>query len=77
MVLPAAIDNSELLRVAARIAREKLIGQPYLFEVVHAVNALGARFGAGQRRQQHGRQDGDDGDHDQQLDQSESRLLFG
>jgi hypothetical protein len=42
-----------------------------LFEIVHALDAQCASFGFRQRRQQHGRQDGDDRDNDEQFNQSE------
>jgi hypothetical protein len=49
-----------------------LDGQPELPEVAQAIDALGAVLGFGSSRQQHRREDGDDRNHDQQLDKRES-----
>ena len=49
--------------------------QPQLFEVVHAADLIGLLFGLGERGQQHGRQNGDNGDDDQQFDQGEGVLF--
>ena len=43
-----------------------------LLEIGFAVGHVGLRFGAGQSRQEHGRQNGDNGDDDQQFDECES-----
>ena len=43
-----------------------------LFGVAQALNALRLRLGAGQGREEHAGQDGNDGDDHQQLDQGES-----
>ena len=51
-------------------------GEADLLEVVDAVDALRLALGGGERREQHGREDGDDGDHDEQLDERERRFLF-
>ena len=45
-------------------------------EVVHAFNAGGFSFGAGQGGKQHARQNTDDRDHDQQFDEGEAFLVF-
>ena len=42
-----------------------------LFHVVRAVGLEPSRLGSGERGQEHGRQDGDDGDDDEQFDQRE------
>ena len=42
-----------------------------LFEVGEAAGTLAALFGASERREKERRQNGDDGDHDQKLDQGE------
>ena len=47
--------------------------QPELAHLAHATYPLGFGFGAGQRRQQHRRQNGDNGDYHQQFDQGETR----
>ena len=44
--------------------------------VVHAFNAGGFRFGAGQGGKQHARKDSDDRDHDQQFNEGEAFLVF-
>jgi hypothetical protein len=44
----------------------------HLVEVVHALQRLGAGFGTGERRQQHGRQNRYDGYHHQQFDEGEA-----
>jgi hypothetical protein len=41
-----------------------------LFRIAHALDTLGPGLGVGQGRQQHGRQNGDDRDHHQELDES-------
>ena len=43
-----------------------------LLRVVHAGDALALRLRLGEGRQEHARQDGDDGDDHQQLDQGET-----
>ena len=48
---------------------ENCVGK--LFDVVDAHGSLGAFFGFLERRQKHRRKNGDDGDNDEQLDQSE------
>jgi len=50
--------------LVAVIERPGTEGQANLLEVVDAVNTLRTRFGAGESRQQHGRQNGDDRDDD-------------
>ena len=50
--------------------------QPDLLLVVHALDALGAGLGAGQGGQQQARENGDDGDDNQQLDESEAAVKF-
>ena len=73
----AAFRGRYLHRVAIPVVnRPGLEGQADLLEVVGAINALGASLGAGQSRQQHSRQNGDDGDHDEQFDQRESPSLL-
>ena len=42
-----------------------------LLEVIHAADALCLSFGLSQCREEHPRQDGDDGDNDQQLNERE------
>jgi hypothetical protein len=42
-----------------------------LLAVADVVDRIGPAFRLGQRRQQHGREDGDDGDDHQQFNQSE------
>ena len=51
------------------VATIELAGQFELLEVVGAGDALGLGLCLGQGRQEHARQDGDDGDHDQKLDE--------
>jgi hypothetical protein len=46
----------------------------HLFQVVQATDALGLGFGLGERGQKERSQDGNDGDHHQQLDQREGAL---
>ena len=50
-------------------------GRHQLFGVVEAIDALGFALGLGERGQKQGGQDGDDGNHDQQLDQRKSTAL--
>ena len=50
------------------------IGEGDLLQVVEADHALGLLLGLGQRWQQHRGENGDDGDHNQQLNQGESRI---
>lgn len=54
------------------IANVKKEGQANLLEIVGAVNAFGGVFGLADRRQQKRGRNGDDGDHHQNLNQSES-----
>jgi hypothetical protein len=44
-------------------------------QIADARNALPARLGLGQRRQQHAGEDANDGDNDQQLDERETGRL--
>ena len=53
----------------AAVIRIQLPRQLQLFHVGQTFDALGLHFGPGQCRQQHRRQDGDDGDHHQQFNQ--------
>jgi hypothetical protein len=53
-----------------------LEGEGHFLEVADAIDALRLALGGGERRQQHGGQNGDDGDHDEQLDQCEGFFLF-
>jgi hypothetical protein len=46
--------------------------QAVLFQVVDAVDALSLSLGRGQRRQEHGRQNGNDGNDDEQSNQGET-----
>ncbi|MFM1945023.1 MAG: hypothetical protein RI897_4005 [Verrucomicrobiota bacterium] len=57
------------------VRREDTEGQADLLEVIHAGDTLGLGFGFGQCRQEHTRQDGNDRDHDEQLDQRERPRL--
>ncbi len=57
------------------VRREDAEGQADLLEVIHAGNTLGLGFGFGQCRQEHTRQNGNDCDHDEQLDQRERPRL--
>ena len=50
--------------------------EPPLPEVAETGDAVGLFLGLGQRRQKHGRQNGDDGDDHQQFDQRESAFCF-
>ena len=45
-------------------------------QVVHAVDALCLALGGGERRQQHGRQNGNDGNHDEQFDERKGLFVF-
>jgi hypothetical protein len=62
------------------IGREKIIeiecisidGQRHLLGIIQALGLLGFSLGLGKGRQKHGRQNGDDGDNDQELDESET-----
>jgi hypothetical protein len=54
------------------IHRVHVAGQAQLLVVVQTTDPIGAPFGSAQRRQEHRGQDGDDGNHDQQLDQCET-----
>ena len=49
-------------------------GEVHLLEVAPAIDFLRPAFRGGKGRQQHGGQDGDNGDHDQQFDQSKAGL---
>ena len=51
-------------------------GQHQLAVVVHAHNALRLGLGLGQRGQQQSRQDGDDGNDDEQFDEGKGARLF-
>ena len=57
---------------ATEVHREGAEGQTDVLEVVDAGDAVGARLGLGQSRQEHAGQNRDDGDNDEQLDQRES-----
>src|SRR6266536_6349411 len=48
------------------------VGQPNLLKVADAVNALRFGLGFGEGRQKKARENGDDGNNDQQLDERES-----
>jgi hypothetical protein len=53
------------------------VGHAQLFEITQAHALLRAPFGAGQRGQQQGRQNGDDGDNHQQFYQRKPRASVG
>jgi len=53
------------------IARIQQVAQDDLFLIAGAADRLGLGLGPGQRRQKHARQDGDDGDDNEQFDQRE------
>ena len=59
-----------------RRIREGAERETDLLEVVYAINTLGTGFGAGQCREQHGRQDGDNRDNDEQFDEGECPHRF-
>ena len=50
--------------------------QADLLEVAGAIDDVGLLLGLGERRQQHGRQDGDDGDDHQKFNQGEPASMF-
>ena len=52
-----------------------MLARPSLLQVVQAGRSLGLFLGPAQRRQQHGRQNGDDGDDHQQFNQGEPAVL--
>ncbi|MPM45405.1 hypothetical protein SDC9_92092 [bioreactor metagenome] len=58
------------------VGRIHEIGDSDLLELVQTGGAAGAFAGGGQRRQQHGREDGDDSDYDQKFDQGEVLFHF-
>ena len=45
--------------------------EPHLFEVIDAAKPFGALFGLGQRRQKHRRQNGNNGNDDEQFNKGE------
>ena len=51
-------------------------GDAVLLDVVDTADFLRPALGGGESRQQHGRENGDDGDDDEQLDERERRFLF-
>ena len=53
------------------IINAKMKGHANLLEIVNAVDSSGGMLGLAERRQQKRSQNGDDGDHHQQLNQSE------
>jgi len=67
--MPVAGIGGEVLAVIAHVALERL---GHLIQVGKARRAPRLLSRRGQRRQQHPRQDRDDGDHDKQLDQGEA-----
>ena len=77
IIIPALV-NSRAIRAAVFgqeiviLGGEYLRGQPPLFEIVKAVSGVGLFPGAAQGGQEQRRQNGDQGDHDQQLDERES-----
>ena len=54
------------------VSRKNAKAQPDVFQVTSTLDFLRLGLGFSQGRQQHARQNGDDGDHDQQLDERES-----
>jgi len=70
-LLHPRIDPGPGRRVAVVVVVQ-LPGQRQLPKVVHALNALRFRLGLAQRRQEHARENGNDGDNDQQFDEGES-----
>ena len=54
------------------VSRKNAKAQPDVFQVTGTLDFLRLGLGFSQGRQQHARQNGDDGDHDQQLDERES-----
>jgi hypothetical protein len=61
--------------IDARVAIVTCVHRPgfaHLAGVVHTLDSLGLHFGFRQSRQQHRRQDGDDGYNDEQFNQGES-----
>jgi hypothetical protein len=61
----------------AVLVRIELHEDANLPQVVQAGDAIGFAFGSAQSRQQHRRQDGNDGNDDEQLDQGEGRGTAG
>ena len=69
---PADLDA--VAEVAIVVVDIKLPDQPPLLEVAGADRLHAFLLGLGQRRQQQGRQDGDDGDDNKELDEGECRF---
>src|SRR3970040_126191 len=63
-----------LWQSVAVITRINLARDADLLEVAQAMGCFRPGLGAGQRRQEHRRQNGNDGNHHQQFDQSKSAL---
>ena len=64
-------------QVAAVIVRKLNLADHHLAAVAHALDLLGLGLGSRQGRQEHCRQDGDDGDDDQQFDKGKGREARG
>ena len=59
--------------MVVEVAGIKLRGDAKLLEGIEALNLLRLGLGLGQRGQEHGRQNRDDGNHHQQFDEREAR----
>ena len=71
MVRPNASQTFDYEGELAVIIGKHLAAEAHLFFIAQAGDALGAFFGAGQRGQEHGGQNRDDGDDHQQFDEGE------
>lgn len=65
------IRSGEFVVVVALV---HVVGEHQLLGVVHAHDARGFGLGPGQGRQEHARQDGNDGNDDQQFDERKTAL---
>ena len=70
---PQALRRVIIHALAPVVVDVHLIRETELAEVVKARDAMRLRFRPGQCRQQHGREDGDDGNHHEQFNQCECR----
>jgi hypothetical protein len=70
----ATRTKSEVIRqTVISVTPIKNAAQLQLFHIADATDSLRPQFGLAQRRQQHRREDGDDGDDHQQFNQGEAR----
>ena len=70
------VQEGKRRQIVVVVVAVKQIAQDNLLQIVGAADGTGLLTGLAQRGQQHGGQDCDDGNHHQQLNESEGFLLY-